>query len=46
MALLPLMSLGEWIDFEDMGAYTIPAASDFNGSPIPKVHIITDESVW
>ncbi|KAJ9592498.1 hypothetical protein L9F63_015815 [Diploptera punctata] len=46
MALLPLMSVGEWIIFEDMGAYTLPVASPFNGFPLPKVHVIADETIW
>ncbi|PSN36694.1 Ornithine decarboxylase [Blattella germanica] len=45
-SLLPLLSIGEWIIFEDMGAYTLPVASPFNGFPVPKVHIVADESIW
>lgn len=44
--LLHEMDLGDWIIFEDMGAYTLPVASPFNGFPIPKVHIVSDESIW
>lgn len=44
--LLPDMKLGDWIIFEDMGAYTLPVASPFNGFPIPKVHIVADENIW
>lgn len=43
---LPDMKLGDWIIFEDMGAYTLPVASPFNGFPIPKVHIVMDEQIW
>ncbi|KAF9293825.1 hypothetical protein BGZ88_004826 [Linnemannia elongata] len=30
-AVLPLMETGDWMYFENMGAYTITAASQFNG---------------
>jgi hypothetical protein len=45
-ALLPVMSVGDWIIFEDMGAYTLPVASPFNGFPVPEVHVVADESIW
>jgi hypothetical protein len=45
-ALLPVMSVGDWIVFEDMGAYTLPVASPFNGFPVPKVHVVANESIW
>lgn len=44
--LLPDMKIGDWLVFEDMGAYTLPVASTFNGFPVPKVHVVADESVW
>lgn len=44
--LLPLLPIGEWIIFEDMGAYTLPVASPFNGFPVPKVHIVAEEAMW
>lgn len=44
--LLPEMKVGDWIIFENMGAYTLPVASHFNGFPIPKVHVVADESIW
>lgn len=34
---LPELGLGDYVIFEDMGAYTIPIASPFNGFPVPKV---------
>lgn len=33
--LLPELEIGEWIVFKEMGAYTIAAASTFNGFQIP-----------
>lgn len=36
-ALLPKLNIGEWVYFENMGAYTVAAASRFNGFKGPKV---------
>lgn len=44
--LLPQLEIGEWMYFDNMGAYTLPVASPFNGFPVPKVHVISDESIW
>jgi len=44
--LLPEMDVGDWIVFEDMGAYTLPVASPFNGFPIPRVHVVASEDIW
>lgn len=43
---LPLMKMGDWITFEDMGAYTIPVASTFNGFPLPKIFAIANRKIW
>ncbi|XP_057654812.1 ornithine decarboxylase 1-like [Diorhabda carinulata] len=43
--MLPEMKVGDWLVFEDMGAYTLPVASPFNGFPIPKVHIVMDDTI-
>jgi len=43
--MLPEMKVGDWLVFEDMGAYTLPVASPFNGFPIPSVHIVMDENI-
>lgn len=40
------LDLSDWIIFENMGAYTLPVASPFNGFPVPKVHVTADENVW
>ncbi|CAB3378011.1 Hypothetical predicted protein [Cloeon dipterum] len=42
--MLPEMEIGEWFVFQNMGAYTLPVASTFNGMPIPKVNAIANES--
>lgn len=44
--LLPQMQVGDWIIFEDMGAYTLACAGTFNGFPVPKVHTVATEKVW
>lgn len=44
--MLPEVNIGDWIVFEDMGAYTLSAASAFNGFPVPKVHLIVDQPTW
>ncbi|VVC36127.1 Hypothetical protein CINCED_3A009577 [Cinara cedri] len=43
---LPRMKMGDWIIFEDMGAYTIPVASTFNGFPLPKVFAVANRGIW
>lgn len=35
--MLPDLGIDDAIIFENMGAYTIPIASPFNGFPLPKV---------
>lgn len=40
----PTLNVGDWIMFENMGAYTFAAACTFNGFPIPKVYTILSES--
>ena len=39
-AQLPIMDVGDWLIFEDMGAYTLAAAGTFNGFPVPKVCLL------
>lgn len=39
-ASLPELRVGDWLYFEDMGAYTAAAGSTFNGMPLPeKVYV-------
>lgn len=37
---LPKLNIGDWIIFENMGAYTLSAASTFNGSEAPTLKFI------
>lgn len=43
--LLPRLTVGDWIVFEDMGAYTLVSAGPFNGFPVPCVLTVASESV-
>ncbi|XP_071448968.1 ornithine decarboxylase-like [Hetaerina americana] len=44
-ALLPQLTVGDWIIFEDMGAYTLVSAGPFNGFPVPNVLTVASEAV-
>ncbi|KJE98315.1 ornithine decarboxylase 1, variant [Capsaspora owczarzaki ATCC 30864] len=41
---LPELAIGDWLYFEDMGAYTVAASSTFNGFPKPKLMYVNSES--
>ena len=41
---MPELHTGDWIIFRDMGAYTMCAASSFNGMPMAKRYYASDES--
>jgi len=43
-ALLPELNVGDWLLFENMGAYTVAAASNFNGFMKSPIHYINTES--
>lgn len=43
---LPDVKIGDFIFFENMGAYTIPVASPFNGFPLPKIHCFITRDIW
>ncbi|CAB3229560.1 unnamed protein product [Arctia plantaginis] len=43
---LPPLRLGDWLVFRDMGAYTLPVASSFNGFPVPRVRTLVDDKTW
>jgi len=43
---MPLMDMGDWISFEDMGAYTISVDSTVNGFSLPKVFAIANQITW
>lgn len=43
---LPDINIGDFLVFENMGAYTIPVASPFNGFPLPKVFCFISHDIW
>lgn len=43
---MPNSDIGDFIVFENMGAYTIPVASPFNGFPLPKIFCYISREVW
>ena len=43
---LPELSPGDWLYFNNMGAYTMAAGSTFNGMPRPQVHYVIQELHW
>jgi len=42
---LPELETGDWLVFRDMGAYTMCAASNFNGMPKPHCYYIVQEDL-
>ncbi|CAH2012625.1 unnamed protein product [Acanthoscelides obtectus] len=44
--LLPELAIGEWVVFEETGAYSLSIASDFNGFELPHVHGIVNGRDW
>ncbi len=44
--MLPELSIGDWIVFQDMGAYTMCAASCFNGMPKPRTYYFAPDIIW
>lgn len=45
-ARLPPLAVGEWLVFRDMGAYTLPIASPFNGFPVAGVRAVCPRRLW
>jgi len=43
---LPELESGDWLVFRDMGAYTMCAASNFNGMPKPRCYYLMQEQQW
>ncbi|XP_066249269.1 ornithine decarboxylase 1-like [Euwallacea similis] len=44
-ALLPDMQIGDWILFGNMGAYSLPLVTTFNGYLIPKVYYVMNQEL-
>ncbi|XP_053365798.1 ornithine decarboxylase-like [Clarias gariepinus] len=43
---LPEQQVGDWLLFENMGAYTVAASSTFNGFQKPDIHYVMSRSAW
>lgn len=43
---LPDMHVGDWLLFENMGAYTVAASSTFNGFQKPDIHNVISRPAW
>ncbi|XP_058831127.1 ornithine decarboxylase 1-like [Topomyia yanbarensis] len=43
---MPELQIDDWVLFENMGAYTIPVASPFNGFPLPKIYCYINKDTW
>jgi ornithine decarboxylase len=45
-AQLPEMEIGDWLFFPNMGAYTVAAASKFNGYSVPSIVFTCNQLLW
>uniref|UniRef100_A0A8C8RSP4 Antizyme inhibitor 2 n=1 Tax=Pelusios castaneus TaxID=367368 RepID=A0A8C8RSP4_9SAUR len=43
---LPELQVGDWLTFENMGAYTIAASSTFNGYQQPQINYAMSRMAW
>lgn len=43
---LPDLQVGDWLLFENMGAYTVAASSTFNGFQRPDIHYVMSRTAW
>lgn len=43
---LPDLQVGDWLVFENMGAYTVAASSTFNGFQRPDIHYVMSRHAW
>lgn len=43
---LPDLQVGDWLVFENMGAYTVAASSTFNGFQRPDIHYVMSRTAW
>jgi ornithine decarboxylase len=42
---LPALNIGDWLCFENMGAYTLAAGTEFNGFSKPHVMYVSDDGI-
>ncbi|MGH0120670.1 UNVERIFIED_CONTAM: hypothetical protein FKN15_035056 [Acipenser sinensis] len=43
---MPDLQVGDWMLFENMGAYTVAASSTFNGFQKPDIHYVMSRTSW
>ncbi|XP_006626107.1 ornithine decarboxylase [Lepisosteus oculatus] len=43
---MPELQVGDWMLFENMGAYTVAASSTFNGFQKPDIHYVMSRPAW
>ncbi|KAJ8289504.1 hypothetical protein GJAV_G00002090 [Gymnothorax javanicus] len=43
---LPDLEVGEWLLFKNMGAYSVPFSTTFNGFRKPHIHCVMSQSAW
>lgn len=43
---LPELCVGDYLNFPNMGAYTVAAGTTFNGMPRPEMFYHCSENVW
>ncbi|XP_039604831.1 ornithine decarboxylase [Polypterus senegalus] len=43
---MPDLQVGDWMIFENMGAYTVSASSTFNGFQKPDIHYVMSRPAW
>lgn len=43
---LPDLQVGDWLVFDNMGAYTVAASSTFNGFQRPDIHYVISRPSW
>lgn len=43
---MPELSVGDWLVFDNMGAYTLTLIGEFNGFTPPELHVVADGPTW
>uniref|UniRef100_A0AAY4DQT3 ornithine decarboxylase n=1 Tax=Denticeps clupeoides TaxID=299321 RepID=A0AAY4DQT3_9TELE len=43
---MPDLQVGDWMLFDNMGAYTMAASSTFNGFQKPDIHYVMSQAAW
>ncbi|XP_076038818.1 ornithine decarboxylase-like isoform X2 [Oratosquilla oratoria] len=43
---LPKLQIGDWLAWENMGAYTLVGSCAFNGFPLPRIKVVLPYHTW